>query len=145
MERKNKNKIIYGETFTEQAPRPTPAIFDVLAQYIIAEDGAKKDELRESLNDIYKIFASLDSQLVFALNRLEKDLVISKEESLILLITVTVSIELNSDLSNLRQAIINRLVRNIDTLKLQRDTLLLNKNLSDQLFAIISKIKDKYF
>jgi len=142
MERKNKNKIIYGETFAEQAPRPNPAVFDVLSEYI-ASEGDRRDELFESLNDVYKMFSSLDSQFVFSLNKLEKDAIITRNESLILLIIITVSIELDPDLSNLRQAILDRSVRGVDLLKLEKDTIMLNKDISNKLFAIISNIKNK--
>lgn len=142
MERKNTNKIIYGETFTEQAPEPTPAIFDVLAQYIIAEDGIKKDELRESLNDVYKMFASLDSQFIYALNKLEKDFVINRDESLFLSILVTASANLDPDLSELRQALIDRTIESIDKSRLEKDIFMLNKNISNRLLEVVLKIKD---
>jgi hypothetical protein len=100
----NQEHYIYGETFSSEAPEPTPVAYEALSHYLAS--GGDDVEGREALNDIYKALSSSDPEAMLALDRLEQEGTISKDDNLILSVLLAVSKKLGPDLGFLRGMIV---------------------------------------
>ena len=105
MRQNNSQRYIYGETMSAEAPRPSPAVYEILSRHLM-QDGVDKNESHEALNDIYKALANSEIAADTALDRLEQTGLINREDGLILTVLLTVSRTLGPNLNFLRQAII---------------------------------------
>lgn len=96
--------FISGENFRPEAPKPTKIVYEVIVSHLVAN--CQNTEAHLVLNDVYKSLAENEQVAVVALDRLEAQGIITREDALILSVLLAVSRTLGPDLTFVREAVL---------------------------------------
>ncbi len=129
---------IHPETFSIEAPRPSPEILTLLSRCI--EEGFNLDEV-EALNDAYKIFSSGEAELINSCNELESKGSIDQKDRLYLVVLLASAKTLRPELEFVYQAFMTNNFQYVDVSPIinNPETAIIGKYLQDT----IDKIKQK--
>ncbi|MDR3643403.1 MAG: hypothetical protein P4L74_07330 [Candidatus Doudnabacteria bacterium] len=134
----NPGHRLYGETFTQEAPKPNAAAYEVLLRHLKKQDSFE-GESHEILNDIYKALWDSEAEADAALVTMEQKGLVSREDTLMLIVLLAISRTLGPDLDFLRRAIITGNFRASTV-----NEMIKASGLDDSLVSYLQTITDKF-